>query len=587
MPSLSETLSQLAGAAFAAEGLDPNFGAVQRSDRPDLAQFQCNGALAAAKAAKLNPRAVAEKVAARLKGDPRFAKVEIAGPGFLNLTLTDAELTAGLRVAATDPRCGVEKRARPQTVIVDFVGVNIAKAMHVGHLRSTIIGDSLQRLFRFAGDTVYSDVHFGDWGLQMGQLISELAREKPELPYFNPAFTGPYPAQSPVTMEDLELLYPRASAASKTIPERLEEARRATADLQNHRPGYFALWKHFQTVSIEGVKRELASLGVHPDWWKGESDADPLVDEMVADLEKRGLAVESEGALVVHIGEETDKKDMPPLIVRKSDGGALYETTDLATIVDRVRTADPDLILYVVDQRQGDHFEKVFRGARKAGLNGKAVLDHIGFGTVNGTDGRPFKTRDGGTLKLFDLIEQAQAEARARLEEHGLGAEYPETERAEIARQVGLAAIKFADLSTYRVTNYVFDLKRFTRFEGETGPYLQYQAVRIKSLLRKAADAGYADAPLTISSDSERQLALALLRLPDAVALAQTRRAPNVLCDHAFEVAQAYSRFYGEHHIMSMNDAALRGGKLALCRAVLSQLTLVLGLLGIEVPERM
>lgn len=587
MPSLTETLSTLTGAAFAAEGLDPNFGAVQRSDRPDLAQFQCNGALAAAKAAKLNPRAVAEKVAARLKADPRFAKIEIAGPGFLNLTLTDAELTEGLRKAAADPRCGVEKRANPQTVIVDFVGVNIAKAMHVGHLRSTIIGDSLQRLFRFAGDMVYSDVHFGDWGLQMGQLISELSRQKPELPYFDPAFAGPYPEHSPVTMEDLELLYPRASSASKTIPERLEEARKATADLQNHRPGYFALWKHFQTVSIEGVKRELASLGVHPDWWKGESDADPLVDEMVADLEKRGLAVESEGALVVHIGEASDKKEIPPLIVRKSDGGALYETTDLATIVNRVRTVDPDLILYVVDQRQGDHFEKVFRGARKAGLNGKAVLDHVGFGTVNGTDGKPFKTREGGTLKLFDLIEQAQAEARARLEEHGLGAEYPEAERADIARQVGLAAIKFADLSTYRITNYVFDLKRFTRFEGETGPYLQYQAVRIKSLLRKASDAGFVDASIAVNSESERNLALALLRLPEAVALAQTRRAPNVLCDHAFELAQAYSRFYGEHHIMSETDAGLRGARLALCRAVLAQLTLVLNLLGIEVPERM
>jgi arginyl-tRNA synthetase len=587
VPTLTDTLSALAGAAFAAEGLDVSFGAVQRSDRPDLAQFQCNGALAAAKAAKLNPRAVAEKVAARLKADPRFAKVEIAGPGFLNFTLTDAWLADEVRAIAGDPRCGVARRQQPQTVIVDFVGVNIAKAMHVGHLRSTIIGDSIQRLFRFAGDTVYSDVHFGDWGLQMGQLISELALERPELPYFNPADTGPYPERSPVTMEDLELLYPRASAACKASETRLDQARKATAELQDGRPGYVALWRHFQTVSIEGVKRELAALGVHPDWWKGESDADPLVDAMVADLQTRGLAVESDGALVVHIGLDTDKKEMPPLIVRKSDGGALYETTDLATIIDRVRMVDPDLILYVVDQRQGDHFEKVFRGARKAGLNGKAVLDHVGFGTVNGTDGKPFKTRDGGTLKLADLIAQAQAEARARLEEQGMAADYPESERAEVARQVGLAAIKFADLSTYRTTNYIFDLARFTRFEGETGPYLQYQAVRIKSLLRKAAEAGYADAAMNVTSDSERNLALALLRLADAVALAQSRRAPNVLCDHAFEVAQAYSRFYGEHHIMSEADAGVRGARLALCRAALAQLILVLDLLGIEVPERM
>ncbi|HAH08883.1 MAG TPA: arginine--tRNA ligase, partial [Alphaproteobacteria bacterium] len=551
MPQLTQDLSVLVGAAFLEAGVEANYGVVQRSDRPDLAQFQCNGALAAAKAAKANPRAIAENVTARLKEDPRFAKVEIAGPGFINLTLTDQALTDHLRTFADDRRCGVPLRSPGQVVIIDFVGVNIAKAMHVGHLRSTIIGDCLQRLFRFAGDTVYSDVHFGDWGLQMGQLITEVERELPQLPYFDPAYSGPYPETSPVTTDDLEVLYPRASAACKADADRLNQARQATADLQTGRPGYRALWRHFQNVSIETVKRELASLGVHPDWWKGESDADPLVEPMVNDLQMRGVAVESEGALVVPIDQEGDKKEMPPLIVRKSDGGALYETTDLATIIDRVREVDPDQILYVVDQRQSDHFERVFRASRKAALNGKAHLEHVAFGTVNGTDGKPYKTRSGDSVKLFDLIAQAQDEARQRLDEQGIAGSYSSEERDAIANAVGLAAIKFADLTNYRTTNYIFDLVRFTRFEGETGPYLQYQAVRIKSLLRRAEEQGFAVAPVMVTSASERELALSLSRLPDVLAQAESRRAPNVLCDFAFELAQGFSRFYGEHHIMS------------------------------------
>lgn len=486
MASLTKILSDLAAQAFAAEGLDPAHGHVTTSDRPDLAQFQCNGALAAAKAAKANPRAVAEKIVARLKADPRLGRIEIAGPGFINISLTDTALATHLETLRADARCGVPETMTPRTVVIDYGGPNIAKTMHVGHLRSLIIGDALKRLFRFVGDRVIGDVHFGDWGLQMGQLITELKREKPDLPYFDASQTGPYPATSPVTMDDLEVLYPRASAACKADPARLEEARKATAELQAGRPGYRALWEHFRAVSFEGVRREFAGLGVEFDWWKGESDVDHIVSPMVADLKARGFAEESEGALVVRIGEPTDKKELPPLIVQKSDGAALYETTDLATIVDRVRTVDPDLMLYVVGQPQHDHFEKVFRGARKTGLAGKAELEHVGFGTVNGPDGKPFRTRAGGVVKLYDLIDQARQEALARLNEAGLATEYPETERQEIARQVGLAAIKFADLSNHRLTNYIFDLARFTRFEGETGPYLQYAAVRIKSLLRKA-----------------------------------------------------------------------------------------------------
>ena len=587
MATLTQILTTLVADAFKAEGLDPAHGAVATSDRPDLAQFQCNGALAAAKAAKANPRAIAEKIVARLQTDPRFQKIEIAGPGFVNLTLTDAALSAHIEKLRDDPRCGVPKREHPQTIIVDYGGPNIAKTMHAGHLRSLVIGDALARMFRFVGDKVITDVHFGDWGLQMGQLITELKHERPELPYFDENFTGPYPNQSPVTMDDLEVLYPRASAACKASPERLEEARKATKELQAGRPGYRALWEHFRGVSFEGVRREFSALGVHFDWWKGESDVDAIVAPMVEDLRKRGLAEESQGALVIQINEPGDKKELPPLIVQKSDGAALYETTDLATIIDRVRTANPDLILYVVGQPQHDHFEKVFRGARKAGLNGKATLEHVGFGTVNGPDGKPFRTRAGGTVKLFDLIEQAKQEAQARLNEFNLAQDYPAEEREDIARMVGLAAIKFADLSNHRLTNYIFDLARFTRFEGETGPYLQYAAVRIKSLLKKAEEQNFKSGAIRIEDAAERDLVLATDRLPTALDVALAKRAPNVLSAFAFELAQGFSRFYAAHHILTEQDADLRASRLAVCRLVLFQLEIVLGHLGIEVPERM
>ncbi len=599
MATLTQILTTLAADAFKAEGLDPAYGTVTTSDRPDLAQFQCNGALPAAKAQKQNPKALAEKIAARLKADPRLAKVEIAGPGFINMDLTDEALAAHIDKLRDDPRCGVPTRATPQTVIIDFGGPNIAKTMHAGHLRSLVIGDALQRLHRFMGDKVISDVHFGDWGLQMGQLITELKREQPNLPYFDEANKGPYPNQSPVTMEDLERIYPKASAACKADPERLDEARKATAELQAGRPGYRALWEHFRGVSFAGVRREFDALDISFDWWKGESDVDKLVAPMVDDLKRRGLAVESQGALVIHIAEEGDKRELPPLIVQKSDGAALYETTDLATIVDRVAKADPDLMLYVVGQPQHDHFEKVFRGARKAGLAGKATLEHIGFGTVNGPDGKPFRTRAGGTVKLFDLIEQAKQEARKALRELAIArGENPPEERdmspealaegEEIARQVGLAAIKFADLQNHRLTNYVFDLARFTKFEGETGPYLQYAAVRCKSLQLKAVQMGHwPDAISRIESDADRNLALTLDRLPGAIDQATAKRAPNVLCSYVFELAQAFSRFWAAHNIVNERDEELRGARLSLCALTFTALTRSLSLLGIEVPERM
>ncbi|HSZ75113.1 MAG TPA: arginine--tRNA ligase, partial [Rhizomicrobium sp.] len=450
-----------------------------------------------------------------------------------------------------------------------------------------IIGDCLQRLFRANGWHVVSDVHLGDWGLQMGQLISEIGRRGIAPIYFDANFNGPYPEQSPVTMDDLEEIYPAAAAACKTDPAHLEEARAATAELQAGRAGYRALWQHFVDVSEKGLTREYDSLGVHFDLWKGEASVDALVAPMIDDLKARGLAEGSEGALVVRIEEPNDKKEMPPLILLKSDGAVLYGTTDLATIVDRVREQNPDLILYVVDQRQHTHFEQVFRAARKAGLNGHAELEHAGFGTMNGADGKPFKTRAGGVMKLYDLIAMVTDEAKKRLAEQGIGADYSESEQADIARQVGLATLKFADLSNHRLTDYIFDLARFSRFEGKTGPYLQYAAVRIQSILRKAADEGRASSAPAVHSAEERALALRLLAMPDVFEAAQAKRAPNLLCDYAFSLAQEFSRFYSEHHILSETDANLRSTRLALCKVTLDSLSKSLNILGIEVPARM
>ena len=581
MTALAAELSRIAGQAFAAEGMAEGFGQVQLSDRPDLAPFQCNGALAAAKAAKTNPRAIAEKIAARLRAAGIFSKVEIAGPGFLNLDLSDEALNSRI---AMPPKAHAPNG---KTVVIDFGGPNIAKPMHVGHLRSSIIGDCLQRLYRANGWRVISDVHLGDWGLQMGQLISEVEFEGTAPVYFDPNFAGPYPEESPVSMDDLELLYPRASAACKADPARLEAARRATVDLQAGRPGYRALWRHFVRVSERGLEREFGALGVRFDLWNGESSVDALIPPMIEDLKQRGLASMSEGALVVDVARENDKKPMPPLILVKSEGGVLYGTTDLATVIERVREYDPDLILYVVDHRQHGHFEQVFRAAEIAHLSGKARLEHIGYGTMNGPDGKPFKTRAGGVMKLHDLIAMAKTEAENRLAEAGIGADYPADERAEIARKVGIATIKFADLSNHRTTDYVFDLERFSKFEGKTGPYLQYAAVRIQSILRKAREQGFEAGTPAIHSAEERKLLLQLLTLGDVLAAAEEKRAPNMLCEYAFELAQDFSRFYGAHHVLSETDVALRSARLGLCARVLAVLTQVLGLLGIEVPERM
>jgi arginyl-tRNA synthetase len=586
MSDLKAALGEAAAAAFVAEGLSADYGRVTASDRPDLADFQCNGALAAAKAAKANPREIATRVAERLKDDPRLASLEVAGPGFINFKLADGALAERANVIAADARAGAEVVAEPRRVVVDYAGPNVAKPMHVGHLRASIIGESIKRLFRFRGDQVWGDAHFGDWGFQMGLLIVALGDEGRGAAFMAEG-EGPFPAESPVTIEDLERLYPAAAAKAKEDTEFRDRARRATMALQAGRPGYRALWKHMHDVSMAALKVDFAALDVHFDLWKGESDADPLIPEMVEDLKARGLAVPDQGALVVHVAREEDKRKLPPLLVLSSEGSAMYGTTDVATILQRRREQDAQLILYVVDARQSDHFEQVFRTAYLAGYTPEGSLDHLGFGTMNGSDGKPFKTRAGGVLKLGDLIEMAREKARARLHEAGLGEDLPADEFEDIAHKVAVAALKFSDLSNYRGTSYVFDLDRFTSFEGKTGPYLLYQAVRIKSLLRKAATEGAAAGDIAVAEPAERDLVLTLDAFETALNEAYDKRAPNFIAEHAYRVAQSFSKFYAACPVLAAGHEATRPSHLRLVETTLKQLLLALDLLGIGVPERM
>ena len=585
MASLLQQLSGILADAFQAEGLEAGFGRVTVSDRPDLAQFQCNGALAAAKAAKKNPRVVAEAIIARIKDNAAFSKSEIAGPGFINLTLTDAYLGEYLSGIKSDPRCGAAPFAS-DTVVLDYGGPNVAKAMHVGHLRASIIGDSVRRILKFAGYNTIGDIHMGDWGTMMGMVISEIQLRHPDWVYFDANYTGPYPAESPVSMDDLAEIYPKASGDSKADPARMALSHQATVELQNKRPGYYALWQHMLNVSVDSMKANFAALNVFFDIWKGESSVHDLIAPMVADLQAKGYAVMDDGAMVVPVKSNADTKEYPPLILYKRDGAVMYGTTDLATLVERMKEYNPAKMVYIVDQRQNLHFEQVFRAGKLTGIVPEAVeLTHAGFGTMNGTDGKPFKTRDGGVLRLEDLIDMGRTKARQRLDEAHVGEGMPADEREDIAMKVAVAAIKFADLQNNRVADYVFDLDRMTSFEGKTGPYLLYQAVRIKSLLEKA---GYVSgAASVLPTDSDRALGLILTELPEVIETAARNYTPHVLCDHAYKLAQAFSSFYGNTHITSEPDAVKRQNWLDLSSMVLAQLTLLLDLIGVNIPARM
>ncbi|MBU1288529.1 MAG: arginine--tRNA ligase [Alphaproteobacteria bacterium] len=589
MASLTRDLTAAAGAAFSAMGLEERWGAVRRSDKPELADFQCNGAMGAAKAAGKNPREIAGAVAEALKAYPLVLSAEVAGPGFINIRVSDAVLSSRAAEVLADPKAGAEMAPDAQVTVIDFGGPNVAKPMHVGHLRSAVIGDTLQRLLRFLGDAVTSDTHLGDWGLQMGHLVTELSDEQPDLIYFDANFSGPYPDEPPVTIEDLGRLYPAASNKAKEDPARNQRSQNAVAELQAGRAGYRALLKHFIDVSVAALKVDYAFLNVSFDLWKGESDVDHLIPGLIEQFRNAGLAEESDGALIVHVAKESDKKEMPPVMLLNSRGGTGYHTTDLATIEDRMMTMHPvpERMLYVVDQRQALHFEQVFRAAELVGLIDEGHLEHIGFGTVNGPDGKPFKTREGGVLRLADLNAMAFEEADRKLGAANLPDDMGPDERANVARLVAVAALRFADLQNTRTTNYVFDLDRFTSFEGKTGPYLMYAAVRIKSLLRRAEAEGNAPGEIAVAHDAERTLVLALDGFGAALLGAREKRMPHILCEHVYGLSQAFSGFYGALPIANESHPALRASRLALASAVLHQLEAGLQILGIDVPERM
>ncbi|HPE49774.1 MAG TPA: arginine--tRNA ligase [Hyphomonas sp.] len=590
MASLTKDLSAAASAAFEAMGLEARWGEVRRSDKPELADFQCNGAMGAAKGAGRNPRELAGEVAAALKAHPMVLSAEVAGPGFINLRVSDAALSARAETVRSESMAGAEPAADPQATVIDFGGPNVAKPMHVGHLRSAVIGDTLVRLLRFLGDTVTGDTHLGDWGLQMGHLVTELQDEQPGLIYFDASYTGPYPDEPPVTIDDLARMYPAASAKAKEDPARLERSQKAVAELQAGRPGYRKLLRDFIDVSVAALKVDYEFLNVHFDLWKGESDVDHLIPALVERFRKAGLTEEDDGALIVRIEKETDKKDMPPIMLINSRGGTGYHTTDLATIMDRMDTIHPvpERMLYVVDQRQALHFEQVFRAAGMVGLIDEDKLEHIGFGTVNGPDGKPFKTREGGVLRLSDLNAMAFAEAEKKIIEAGrLPEDMSDKERDQVAANVALAALRFSDLMNTRTTNYVFDIEKFTSFEGKTGPYLLYAAVRVKSLLRRAAEEGNEAGAIAVGHDTERALVLQLDHFAAACLQAREKRMPHILCEHLYNLAQAFSAFYAALPIAAESDAATRASRLGLASALLKQLETGLDLLGIRVPERM
>jgi arginyl-tRNA synthetase len=586
MTDLAAALGRALSGAFEACGLAGEYGRVAASDRPDLADFQCNGALAAAKAAKRNPREIATAVVEKLAGDPMLAQVEIAGPGFINLRVSTDALADRANAIAIDPRAGAGEVTAQRRVMVDYGGPNVAKELHVGHLRSSIIGEAMKRIYRFRGDEVVGDAHFGDWGFQMGLLIVATGDEDRRWRAIAETDVADDAALADLGLDVLERLYPMAAGRAKEDTDYRDRARRATAELQAGRPGYLRLWRHFTSVTRVALERDFHTLGVDFDLWKGESDVQPLIEPMVAELKAKGLLEPDQGAQIVRVARQGDKRELPPLLVVSSEGSAMYGTTDLATIVDR-RTFGPDLVLYCVDQRQADHFEQVFRAAYLAGYAAGGALEHVGFGTMNGADGKPFKTRAGGVLKLRDLIDMVLEKARERLHEAGLGADLGGEAFEETARKVAVAALKFADLQNYRGTSYVFDLDRFSSFEGKTGPYLLYQAVRIKSLLRKAAEEGAAEGDIVVGEAAERDLVLLLDGFDHAAREAYDKKAPNFIADHAYRLAQAFSRFYAACPVLAAPDAATRGSRLALAATSLRQLEAALDLLGIETPDRM
>ena len=588
MKKVIEILQEELSAAFEKAGYDKKYAKVGVSNRPDLCQYQCNGALAAAKEYHKAPIQMANEVVEFLKDSESFKEIAAQAPGFINMSVSDRFLADYINKMAASETLGLDKAENPETIVIDYGGANVAKPLHVGHLRSAVIGESIKRTARYLGQKVIGDVHLGDWGLQIGLIITELKHRKPELVYFDESFDGEYPTEPPFTMSDLEEIYPYASGYSKEHPEYKEEAQTATAELQSGRKGYLALWQHIINVSVADLKKIYTKLNVEFDLWKKESDAQPYIPQMVQDMKDGGYAHIDQGALVVDVKEETDTKEIPPCMILKSNGATLYNTTDLATIVERRRLFDPDEIIYVVDKRQSLYFEQVFRCARKTKIIGEDVkLEFVGFGTMNGKDGKPFKTRDGGVLRLEKLLEDVNEQVLDKMKDRDMDKDMID----DAAAKISLAAIKYGDLSNQASKDYIFDVDRFTSFEGNTGPYILYTIVRTKSLLAKVkaqnitVDEKSAIEPA--DSKSETDVMLALTKWSETVNAAFEEHAPHKICQFVYELSDTFNKFYHENKIVTNENEKQRDSYIKLSALVGKVLETAIDLLGLEAPERM
>ena len=582
MKRILDIITEKMQQAFVDAGYDASFGRVTVSNRPDLCEYQCNGALAAAKQYKCAPIQIANAVVEKLDAND-YSMVEAVMPGFINLKLSDSFLQNYLEQMRTADSFGVQKIGEGKTIVVDYGGANVAKPLHIGHLRPAIIGEALKRLHKFMGYNTIGDVHLGDWGLQIGLIIAELQERQPDLPYFDPDFTGEYPTESPFTISELEEIYPTASG-KKSDPEFSHKAHQATLELQQGRRGYRAIWRHIMNVSVADLRKNYDNLDVCFEKWLGESDADPYIPAMVEDLKTRGIAVLSEGAWVIPVTEEGDKKEVPPMILIKSDGSAIYATTDLATIVQRMQDWNPEKMLYVTDKRQNLHFEQVFRAAKKSGIvKAETELAHVGHGTMNGADGKPFKTRDGGVLRLEQLISDMTDFVRSKVVENKI---VSEEEVEETTRKIAMAALKYGDLSNQPTKDYNFDLERFAAFEGNTGPYILYTIVRIKSILAKygAWEHLPIQAPANVYA---KDLMLAITKLDPTMEAALKTSSPNQICAYIYELAGCVNKFYHETRILGEENEELKAGYIALIGLAKSILETCIHILGFSAPEKM
>ncbi len=588
MKKLTDYMAEELSSAFEKAGYDPSYGKVGVSNRPDLCEYQCNGAMAGAKAYKKAPFMIADDVVANLADSKVFSMKEMVKPGFINLKVSEEFLADYLKEMERDEKLGADTAKEPKTIVIDYGGPNVAKPLHVGHLRSAIIGESIKRIGRFVGHKVIGDVHLGDWGLQMGLIITELKHRQPELVYFDDSFTGEYPTEAPFTISELEEIYPCASGKSKEDEAYRQEALEATHLLQQGKPGYMALWNHIMNVSVTDLKRNYANLNVSFDLWKKESDAQPYIPDMVEMMKEKGFAYQDQGALVVDVKEDTDTKEIPPCMLLKSDGASLYTTTDLATIVERMKLFHPDEILYVVDKRQELHFIQVFRCARKTGLvEDDTKLSFLGFGTMNGKDGKPFKTREGGVMRLENLIADIDEEMFNKIVENR---SVRDKDAKDTAKIVGLAAIKYGDLSNQATKDYIFDVDRFTSFEGNTGPYILYTIVRIKSILNRYVEAGgnlEAGELLKASNGSEKNLMLQLSGFGSMIESAFEEKAPHKICAYIYEVSNAFNSFYHETKILSEENQAQKESYIRLLQLTKRVLETSIDLLGFEAPDKM